>query len=197
MRATDIRPEHVTALLAAAKDSRHSARDYALVRLLVDVGMRPTEAASLTWGALVDAEGQLTGRCVWRAAKRGKIRDLELSSSTLEALEALRTKESEFGLKLHDPVFLTERNGRFADQSMRVLLKTLAAKAGLQASGYSIRHLVFDGVAQTVVQAGGSGADLLAFTGHRSLASVGHYLDKHSKVQDAIAKARADRCAAY
>jgi len=197
MRANEIRSEHVASLLQAAQEGRHSVRDVAMLRLLIETGMRPTEAARLSWSALCDAAGDLTGQCVWQTAKRGNVRSLALSETTLGTLGALRQREAEFGLRLDSPVFLTERNGRFADQSMRAHLKALAAKAGLQASGYSLRHLVFDSVARTVVEHKGTAADLLAFTGHRSVQSVGQYLDKHSEVQKAIAAAQAERCASY
>lgn len=197
MRATEIRPEHVAALLEAARGSRHSVRDVALVRLVADTGMRPQEAARLNWSALCDAALVLTGRCVWQTAKRGGVRDMTLAPKTLEALENLRQREAEFGLKLDKPVFLTERNGRFADQSMRAHGVALCAKAGLQASWYSLRHLVFDSAARVVVEAKGTAEDLRSFTGHKNISSVGNYLDKHSEVQARIMEANSERVAAY
>jgi len=196
MKATIIADHHVSKLIDAARMSRYPARDVALVRFLAETGARPIELARLTWRAFCDAEGKFTGRASWQTAKRGGRRDVAMSAATVEALMDLKARVAGRD-PLDGHVFRTERNGPFAAQSMRAHLKTIAKRAGLHASGYSLRHLSFDAEAKAVVAAGGTGAALLGFTGHKSLSSVQHYLDAHDATRQATDAARASRCASY
>ncbi len=195
MLATPIRSDHLPRLLAAAGTGRSPARDVALVRFLAETGPRPVELAALTWRAFVDASGALTGRAKWQTAKRGAVRDVALSEPTQRALGTLYARVAG-RVVLDEAVFVTERRAAFKAQSMRAHLKALAAKAGLTASGYSLRHAAFDAEARAVIAAGGTGATLMHFSGHKSLSSVQHYLDAHDAVAAECEKARAKRAAA-
>ena len=116
-QAAPITENHLPLLLQAAQESRYPTRDLALVMLLVELGPRPCELASLTWKALVDASGALTGRMVWKSKKGGDVRDEPLSAPTLAAIAELhKTFRIE---SINRPIFTTQRNGPFKDQSMR------------------------------------------------------------------------------
>jgi len=189
--ATTLRPDHVSRLLLAAQSGRNPRRDSALIRFAAETGARPSELAALTWRALLDAGGTLTGRAVWQTCKRGAVRDVALSEPLQRALAALYSTGRR--RPFDSPVFLSNRRGAFKPQSMRAHLKALAAKAGLDASGYSLRHLAFDAEARDVLAAGGTGATLLGFTGHKSLSSVQHYLDRNSAVAAEVEASRHQR----
>jgi integrase len=194
--ATSITNEHVSRLLMAAASARNPRRDVALVRFAAETGARPVELASLTWRAFVDAAGSLTGRARWQTAKGGKVRDVGLSEPLQQAIATLYARVAGKA-PVDSPVFLSERRGAFKAQSMRAHLKAIATRAGLNASGYSLRHMAFDAEARAVAESGGTGATLLAFTGHKSLTSVQHYLDVHDAAVAACDTARAKRVAAY
>lgn len=194
--ANPIAHHHVSRLILAAQSTRNPRRDVALVRLLAETGARPCELASMTWRALVDASGSLTARCKWQTAKRGAVRDIPLSQPTLEAIAKLYSRLAGKA-DLDSPVFVSERRNAFKAQSMRAHLKSLAAKAGLDASGYSLRHLAFDSEAKAVIEEGGTGQDLLNFSGHKALTSVQPYLDRHSSIAKACDARRANRVAGY
>lgn len=191
-----ITDEHVSRLRMAAASGRNPRRDVALIRFAAETGARPVELAALTWRAFVDAAGSLTGRARWQTAKGGKVRDVGLSEPAQQAIATLYARVAGKA-PVDSPVFLSERRGAFKAQSMRALLRAIAAKAGLTASGYSLRHLAFDAVARVVVEHGGTARDLTAFSGHASVASVGAYLDKHAEVQARIEEAQARRAAAF
>ena len=161
--------------------------------LLVELGPRPCELASLTWKALVDAGGALTGRMVWKSRKGGDVRDEPLSGRTLAAIADLHKA---FRIEsINRAIFTTQRNGPFKDQSMRSHIISLGKTVGLAVSAYSVRHMVFDTEARAVLDHGGNGRTLTAFTGHKSLFSVQHYLDRHDAVRAEVSNSRHERMA--
>ncbi len=74
----------VNALLRAAQRSRHPARDYAMVQLLLQTGLRLGECQALTWGDL--AVGEKSGTVTIRAGKGNKARTVPLNGSARAAL---------------------------------------------------------------------------------------------------------------
>ncbi len=199
MLAPKIAPADLSALLAAARETRHAIRDTALAYMLCDVAPRPCELADLTWRALVLADGKLSGRCRWQGAKGSERRDLALSPATLAALQALLDSLTAGGrraLDINAPVFATERNGEpFKAQSMSVHVRRMFARAGLKASAYSVRHSIFTAAARDVIALGGTHRDLMAFTGHKRLESVTGYLEDSPITGAAMVSARIARMA--
>lgn len=79
-----LRDPEVNALLRAAARSRHSARDTAIVQLLLQTGMRIGECAALRWADVTFGEKQ--GRILIRAGKGNKARQVPLNLSARSAL---------------------------------------------------------------------------------------------------------------
>jgi site-specific recombinase XerD len=76
----------VNALLRAAQRSRHAARDYAIVQVLLQTGLRLGECQALTWGDIVF--GEKRGTVTVRAGKGNKARTVPLNGSARAALAA-------------------------------------------------------------------------------------------------------------
>lgn len=76
----------VNALLRAAQRSRHAARDYAIVQVLLQTGLRLGECQALTWGDI--AFGEKRGAVTIRAGKGNKARTVPLNGSARAALAA-------------------------------------------------------------------------------------------------------------
>jgi site-specific recombinase XerD len=76
----------VNALLRAAQRGRHPARDYALLQVLLQTGLRLGECQALTWGDL--AVGEKHGTVTVRAGKGNKARTVPLNGSARAALAA-------------------------------------------------------------------------------------------------------------
>lgn len=79
-----LKPVHVHALLREAQQTRHAARDYAIIQLMVQTGIRIGECTALRIGDI-----QITERQGWvtiRIAKGNKTRKVPLNASVRQAL---------------------------------------------------------------------------------------------------------------
>jgi site-specific recombinase XerC len=76
----------VNALLRAAQRGRHPARDYAVLQVLLQTGLRLGECQALTWGDV--AVGEKRGTVTVRAGKGNKARTVPLNGSARAALAA-------------------------------------------------------------------------------------------------------------
>jgi site-specific recombinase XerD len=74
----------VNALLRAAQRGRYPARDYALLQVLLQTGLRVGECQALTWGDI--ALGEKRGTVLIRAGKGNKARTVPLNGSARAAL---------------------------------------------------------------------------------------------------------------
>jgi site-specific recombinase XerD len=76
----------VNALLRAAQRGRHPARDYAVLQVLLQTGLRVGECQALRWGDV--ALGEKQGTVTVRAGKGNKARTVPLNGSARAALAA-------------------------------------------------------------------------------------------------------------
>jgi site-specific recombinase XerD len=79
-----LKPAHVNALLREAQQTRHAARDYAIIQLMVQTGMRIGECAALRVGDVQLSERQ--GQVTIRTGKGNKTRIVPLNASARQAL---------------------------------------------------------------------------------------------------------------
>ncbi|GAC1554090.1 MAG: tyrosine recombinase XerC [Herpetosiphon sp.] len=79
-----LKDTQVNALLRAAAQSRHAARDTAIVQLLLQTGMRIGECAALQWDDVT--LGEKDGEVCIRAGKGNKTRTIPLNTSARQAL---------------------------------------------------------------------------------------------------------------
>lgn len=79
-----LKPTHVNALLREAQQARHAARDYAIIQLMVQTGIRIGECAALLVGdvQLSERHGEMT----IRTGKGNKTRTVPLNASARQAL---------------------------------------------------------------------------------------------------------------
>lgn len=141
------------ALLAAAAGD---PRDYAIIRLLLDCGLRESEVCSLRACDLRDGKLLITG-------KGGKQRLLPLPYVTLSAIEAYRAT-----IPADTPaLFLSQKGGKLDRSAIWRMVKSYVRAAGLpeEISPHKLRHtcatLLLDG-----------GADLRAVQGVLGHASI-------------------------
>jgi site-specific recombinase XerD len=74
----------INALLRQAQVSRDSARNYAIVQVLLQTGIRLSECSGLTFGDLTF--GERSGLLLVRAGKGNRVRSVPLNASAREAL---------------------------------------------------------------------------------------------------------------
>jgi site-specific recombinase XerD len=79
-----LKPVHVNALLREAQQTRHATRDYAIIQLMVQTGIRIGECAALRLGDVQISERQ--GWATIRIGKGNKTRKVPLNASVRQAL---------------------------------------------------------------------------------------------------------------
>jgi site-specific recombinase XerD len=151
--------KQVNALLREASRSRHAVRDYALVQLLLQTGMRIGECAA------VDLEdisfGERGGSVTIRAGKGNKARAVPLNASVRQALAAYAAPLLGVGSSMSavakawpqrrsgtasTSLWGSQKGGRLSSQAMRRVIDCLVRAASARellpadASAHTLRH---------------------------------------------------------
>jgi integrase/recombinase XerD len=194
--------DEIEKLLKACKESREAktelrrkftmrrpsaSRDQAILLILLDTGLRATELCTLKIGDV----DQKTGRVQVRhgdegGAKYGKGRTVFLGKASRRALwRYLAARED--GEDPDAPLIIASGDRPFNKDSLRVLIKRLASRAGVKGVyPHKFRHTF----AITYLRSGGDVFTLQVLLGHSSLDMVKHYARvAEVDVQDAHRKA--------
>jgi integrase/recombinase XerD len=142
-----------------------SERDKALVMLMVDTGIRRTEAVSLNWGDIEISSGLI----IIKKGKGGKSRSVVIGVQTRRAL--LRYRRS-VPNNFSDPVFVTSQGVRLKPAGLRMALRRLGERAGIRVSPLILRRTF----ATLSLRSGINPIHLQALMGHASLAMTNHYI---------------------
>lgn len=175
----------VHALLRAAGRTRHPARDYALVQLLLQTGLRIGECAALDYEDL--AIGERSGNVFVRGGKGNKARTVPLNASARAALTAhaapvLDVAPTAAAIATAwprrqrgvpgTPLWRSQKGNRLSAAAMRAMLdglvRDLAARRLLDAaaSAHTLRHTFATGYLRDHP---GDVIGLATLLGHRSL----------------------------
>lgn len=152
-----LRDPEILALLRAVEGSRDPERDRAIVLLLLDTGVRVSEAAGLRVGDLDLAEG----RCRV-LGKGGRERVVPIGRRARKALRAWLTHRR--GIRADDPLFSGPGGQRLTARGLYQLVHRLAARAELQTrcSPHVLRHTF----ARAFLMNGGDVFSLQRILGH-------------------------------
>jgi site-specific recombinase XerD len=130
-----LKPAHVNALLREAQQTRHAGRDYAIVQLMVQTGVRIGECQALCLGDI-----QMTERHGWmtiRLGKGKKTRKVPLNASVRQALaeylgplwgvEATlkAVTKTWFEQPATDPLWWSQKGGSLSSRTISVMIETL------------------------------------------------------------------------
>src|SRR5207244_12427192 len=128
-RPKTLSPGEVERLIDAATGTTpRSLRDRALVELLYGAGLRVSEAVGLEKGGI-----DLEGRLVRTIGKGSKERVVPIGREAVEALRRYLSRGRPFLDKRHRPeVFLNARGGALTRAGAFLILRRLAATAGLE-----------------------------------------------------------------
>jgi site-specific recombinase XerD len=174
----------INALLRQAQVSHNAARNYAIVQVLLQTGIRLSECSGLTFGDLTF--GERSGLLLVRAGKGNKVRSVPLNSSAREALAiyvgtrlgatnpSIKTvaarwpkPHSEWYFK---PIFESQKGGSLTTSAMGQMIDELVKAAGelvLQsASAHTLRHTF---ARHYLTQYPGDVIGLATLLGHTSL----------------------------
>ena len=127
LKRKTLEQHEVSRLLAELRDRKSAARDYFIVRFLLNTGLRVGELVSLDVGDVRDREA-ITFR-----GKGGKMRTVPLNKRT-RALVAdfLRDKKRrQESLAPDAPLLLSRKRGRLSARSVQELLDAWAQRVGI------------------------------------------------------------------
>lgn len=177
-------PGQVKVLLGQAQASREAARNYAILQLLVQTGIRLGECSALTCGDLTI--GERSGSVLIRAGKGNKVRQIPLNLSVREALAAylgarlelepvsLKTLAARWpqakAARQHEALFRSQKGGALTSSAIGQLIAELvaAAREGVPA-GTSAHHLRHTFARNYLAQYPGDLVGLAMLLGHSSL----------------------------
>ncbi len=179
-----LKSTQVNALLRQAQESRESARNYAIVQVLLQTGIRLSECAALTFEDI--AFGERSGLLRIRAGKGNKARSVPLNASAREALAVCVT--SRLGAEKpsfkavaarwpkpnspesHEPIFLSQKGGALTTSAMGQMIADLVRAAGElvpeETSAHTLRHTF---ARSYLAQYPGDVVGLATLLGHSSL----------------------------
>jgi integrase/recombinase XerD len=147
-------------------------RDYAIILILLDTGLRALELCSVKIGDVDIKSGKVEIKHGDEGgAKGGKGRTVYLGKASHRALWRYLA-EREDGENHQSPVFVSRDDRPFCPDTLRQLVKSIAERAGVpNAYPHKFRHTF----AITYLRSGGDVFTLQALLGHSSLDMVRHY----------------------
>jgi integrase/recombinase XerC len=153
-----LKSAQVNALLRQAQLSRDRERNYAIVQVLLQTGIRLSECAALTFEDITI--GERSGLLRVRAGKGNKARSVPVNASAREAIAAyvaLRMGLEKTSMKAvakgwpkpktseaYEPIFLSQKGGALTTSAMGQMIADLVKAAGAlvpeETSAHTLRH---------------------------------------------------------
>lgn len=137
-------------LILCQTGSRYEKRNIALLRLGFGTGMRACELRDLCFYNLFDQNWQLLQTChIYSDQTKGGYGDGDFyvlgkktRQAILDYLEWRREKAKQEGkqLSLNDPLFHSQKGGRFKEKDLIILIKRIFRSAGVEGSSHSFRR---------------------------------------------------------
>jgi site-specific recombinase XerD len=157
-KRSGLKSAQINALLRQAQLSRDKERNYAIIQILLQTGIRLSECAALTIEDL--SFGERSGLLQIRAGKGNKARSVPLNASAREAIAtyiAPRLGIEKPSLKrvaarwpkpkspeAHEPIFLSQKGGALTTSAMGQMIAELVHAAGElvpeETSAHTLRH---------------------------------------------------------
>lgn len=160
--------EQSVALLESV-DGKYQARDYCILTLFLNCGLRLSELVALNCSDIrSDNTMRVTG-------KGNKERTIYLNNSCIESInEYLKVRPHE-GIKDRDALFISRQMNRISPKTVQHIVKTFLNKSGLADQGYSV-HKLRHTAATLMYQHGNVDVLLLkSLLGHENLSTTEIY----------------------
>jgi site-specific recombinase XerD len=203
-----LKPAHVNALLREAQQTRHAARDYAIIQLMVQTGIRIGECTALCLGDIQLSERQ--GWMTIRVGKGHKTRKVPLNASVRQALAeylaalwgvdpAVKHVAAVWSQQLPaEPLWRSQKGGALSSRAISDLVETLVAicaQRGLmpvETTPHTLRHTF---ATNYLKDHPSDLVGLAALLGHSSLETTRIYVQ--SSADDLAQRVEATRLNAY
>jgi len=164
-RALDVEQQRV--LLQAAEES--TARDRAIVALLLFTGLRLSEAAALR---LADVRiSARKGLVVVRSGKGDAYREVELNALVRAMLDEWVAERAKIAQEGETSFFVSRSGSALSSRSVDLAVRRVAARARLELSAHVLRHTFVTGL----VRAGNDLVLVAELAGHRRLETTRRY----------------------
>ena len=120
------------------EDNRNNLRDYAIITLFLNCGMRLSELVNINIKDIVFSEQKLNV-----IGKGNKERTIYLNNACMKAVKEYLDVRPKEGIKYDsaDALFLSERRERISNRTVQVIVKRELQKAGLDTTKYSVHKL--------------------------------------------------------
>jgi len=193
-QAKPLTQTQVARVLNEVKLSRYPERDRVMVLLSVNAGLRACEIARVTWGMVLDADGNVSDVLELRdkATKGGKGgRQVPLCGELRAALTSLKGDDTPTA---DARVIHSERDMGLSAGAIAVWFHRLYGRLGLKGcSSHSGRRTFVTELAKSIVSHGGSLRDVQQLAGHASLATTQRYIEGNSDAKRAAIEALGKR----
>jgi integrase/recombinase XerC len=178
--------KQVRAVLAYLDARRYPLRDRVIFLLSTKAGMRAVEIASVTWGMVIDAEGEIADAiALENRASKGRVggRIIPLHLDLKAALVALH-KERGDKARPDWPVIHSERDRGLSAGAVAVWFYRLYAGLGMVGcSSHSGRRTFITRAARKISEVGGSIRDVQMLAGHAHLGTTSRYIEHDAEAQ--------------
>jgi len=178
--------KQVRAVLAELDTRRYPIRDRVMFLLSIKAGLRAKEVASMTWGMVTDAEGEIANVIALenRASKgKGGGRHIPMHPDLKAALMALHRDRAEKA-RPDWPVIHSERNRGLSAAAVVVWFHRLYSGLGMVGcSSHSGRRSFLTRAAREISEVGGSLRDIQQLAGHASLGTTARYIVADAEAQ--------------
>ena len=178
--------KQVRAVLAELDTRRYPIRDRVMFLLSIKAGLRAKEIASITWGMVTDAEGEIAAVIALenRASKgKGGGRHIPIHPDLKTALIKLHRRRGEKA-RPDFPIIHSERDRGLSAAAVVVWFHRLYAGLGMVGcSSHSGRRSFITRAARKISEVGGSLRDIQALAGHASLGTTARYIEADAEAQ--------------
>lgn len=166
--------------LLNAVDGPYKERDYCILVLFLNCGMRLSELCSINYNSINDGQLRIIG-------KGNKERKVYLNQACIDAVEAYMKVRPTDGLKDKYALFISRHNKRLSPKSVQAMVNKYLDKIGLGGQGYSV-HKLRHTAATLMYQHGGVDIRILKeILGHENLGTTEIYTHlSDSQMQNAI-----------
>ena len=124
--------------VAKSDENRNSERDFAIITLFLNCGIRLSELVNINIKDITFSESKLNV-----IGKGNKERTIYLNNACISALNEYLLVRPKEGIKYNskDALFLSERRERISNRTVQLIVKKELLKAGLDINKYSVHKL--------------------------------------------------------
>jgi integrase/recombinase XerC len=163
--------QQVNRMLRQAQAGRHAKRDYALLQIMLQAGLRVGEVATLR---VDDVElHERSGKARIRAGKGGKERSVPLNATVRKALDSyLTVRPAVTGV---DQFFVSQKGRAMTVRAIEGVVEECARRAGLEVERITAHMLRHTFAARFLEAHSGQLVELAALLGHADLNTTALY----------------------